>query len=340
MSAPEAFTATVRAVLGHAPEPARIKPGEFIRFTTNGKPGNRDGWLKLFADGRGGCFGCKRQGISDTWQQAAPRHQSPAARLARAVEAAQAQAEAARHQRQQWAEAAERNARLWAACRPVVPGDVVHRYLTHRLKAVPLVLPSCLRFHPGLDYWHDDGRKLGTFPAMVARFEGPGGELLALHRTYLDPSGHKANLPEGANAKKLTRAAGPLMGGCIPLATPTASGLLGVAEGIESALAASLAGRLPVVAAYCAGALKSWQWPTSVQHLAICGDADPVGRAAADELGHRALAAGLRVHVAIPSVPGLDWCDIWASRDECTPPAPEPAAPDARHSYQERGRHA
>ncbi|MFM2059475.1 MAG: hypothetical protein RLY71_3860 [Pseudomonadota bacterium] len=317
MSSPlDAFLATVRAELGDAPDIGRVQPGEFIRFSTNGKRGNRDGWLKFFADGYGGCYGCKRQGISQTWRAGAARYLSPADRIALQQQRQQAQQRSAELQRQQWHEAGERNARLWEACRPLSPGDVATRYLQQRLRCTPAVLPLCLRLHPALDYWHD-GARLGTFPALVASITSPAGELLALHRTYLDASGRKASLPDGAPVKKLTRAAGYLMGGCIRLAEPDAAGLLGVAEGIETALAASLAGSLPVVAAYSAGALAAWQWPASVRHVVVCADNDPAGAAAAHELGQRALSAGLRVHVATPSVPGLDWCDIWAGRDEC-----------------------
>lgn len=320
MNALPDFLAAVRAELGHAPEADRVQPGEFVRFSTNGMPGNRDGWLKWFADGRGGCYGCKRQQFSASWQAGRRGYLSPADRLARDRERAEASARSAEKQRQQWAENARCNARMWAACRPLAPEDVACRYLLHRLRVLPDPLPAALRFHPGLAYWHD-GQRIGTFPALVAAITSPAGELLALHRTYLDPDGRKATLPEGAPAKKLTAASGPIMGGCIRLAEPTEAGLIGVAEGVETALAASLTasigGRLPVVAAYSAGALAAWQWPPEARRVAICGDNDPAGLEAVDRLAARALSAGLRVHRAIPSQPGLDWCDVWASRDEC-----------------------
>lgn len=316
MSALHDFLAAVRAELGHAPDADRVQAGQFTRFSTNGKPGNRDGWLKWFADGYGGCYGCKRQQISASWQAGRRGYLSPADRLQRTREREEATARHAEQQRQQWAENARRNATLWAACRALHPDDVACRYLRHRLRMLPEVLPEALRFHPGLDYWHD-GQRIGTFPALVGAITSQDGRVLAIHRTYLDPTGRKATLPDGAPAKKLTAAAGPLMGGCIRLGEPTQAGLIGVAEGVETALAASMAGHLPVVAAYSAGALAAWQWPPEARHIAICGDNDPAGLEAADRLADRALSAGLRVHRAIPSQPGMDWCDVWASRDEC-----------------------
>ena len=59
------------------------------------------------------------------------------------------------------------------------------------------------------------------------------------------------------SVKKLTGAAGPLAGACIPLFKP-AHGCIGIAEGIETALAAWCASGVPTVAAYCAGNLAAY----------------------------------------------------------------------------------
>ena len=94
--------------------------------------------------------------------------------------------------------------------------------------------------------------------------------------------------------------------------------MLGIAEGIETALAARCASGVPTVAAYSAGALAGWQWPPSLRRLVIFADADPAGAEAADKLRQRARAAGLSVNVMTPTTPGTDWCDTWASRKEAT----------------------
>lgn len=44
-------------------------PGQMLRFSTNGKPTNLAGWLKVFPDGEGAVFGCNREGTSFAWQQ-------------------------------------------------------------------------------------------------------------------------------------------------------------------------------------------------------------------------------------------------------------------------------
>ncbi len=66
---------------------------------------------------------------------------------------------------------------------------------------------------------------------MIAPLIRTDGVVLALHRTYLRADGGKAPVP---TVKKLTGAAGPLAGACIPLHDPQ-GGVIGIAEGIETA---------------------------------------------------------------------------------------------------------
>lgn len=302
----EAFRLAVLATLGHAPEV--IEPGKFQRFATSDRRADDAGWCKLFDDRRGGVFGCYRQGISETWSAAdrATMTREQRAELARQVLAATAEREAQQHH--QWAENAQRIGRLWAECVPLVPGDPVTLYLKRRGFGGVWPLPAVIRLHRALPYWHG-AEKLGTFPAMVAPIVSPDGRTVALHRSYLTRDGRKADVP---TVKKLTGAAGPLAGSCVPLHKP-ARGCIGIAEGIETALAGWCASGLPTVAAYCAGNLAAWRWPGGVQRLVIFADADRAGRKAADALRARALGAGLQAEVLTPSAEGADWCDVWAA---------------------------
>ncbi len=307
----QAFRVAILAVLGHAPEV--IEPGRFHRFGTSDRRRDDAGWCKLFADMRGGVFGCYRQGISESWCTAdrATMTREQRAEFARQVMAATAERE--RQQRQRWEENAKRNGKLWAECVPLTPGDPVTLYLKRRGFGGVWPLPECLRLHRALPYWDGD-EKLGTFPAMVAPIVSPDGVVVALHRSYLAQDGRKANVP---SVRKVTGAAGPLAGACIPLHKP-ARGCVGVAEGIETALAAWCASSVPAVAAYSAGNLAAWNWPRGVQRLVIFADADTAGREAADKLRARALGANLQCEVLTPSTEGTDWADIFAARMEIT----------------------
>lgn len=304
----QAFRAAILAALGHAPE--AIEPGKLHRFATSDKRGDDAGWCKLFADLRGGVFGCNRSGANEKWSAfergAMTRQQR--AELARQVEAASRERE--RVQREQWAENAARIARLWAQCAPLVPGDPVTLYLKRRGFGGVWPLPACLRLHRALPCWDGD-KKIGTFPAMVAPLVQADGRVVALHRSYLAADGRKADV---RSPKKLTAAAGPLAGACIPLHELKGCNTVGVAEGIETALAAWQASGIPTVAAYCASNLAAWQWPASARRLVIFGDNDKAGHEAAHELRARALSVGLRCEVLTPTDDRADWCDVWAQR--------------------------
>jgi putative DNA primase/helicase len=303
------FLATIRATLGAAPE--HIEPGQLHRFSTSGRRADLAGWCKLFDDLRAGVFGCYRQGISATWTAREQQHLTAAERAHLAQQVAASRAEREQQQREQWAENARRIDKLWASCKALLPGDPATLYLKRRGLGGLWPLPAQLRLHPRLPYWHQ-GKELGRFPALVAPVVTPDGRTVALHRTYLEQDGRKADVP---TVRKLTGAAGPMTGACIPLAQPQ-QGAIGIAEGIETALAAWAGSGVPTVAAYSAGNLARWAWPADVRRLVVFADHDPTGREAADSLRVRALQSGLRCEVHTPSEPGSDWCDVWAAQQQ------------------------
>jgi phage/plasmid primase-like uncharacterized protein len=302
----QAFHTAILSTLGHAPD--LIEPGRFHRFATSDRRGDSAGWCKLFPDLRGGVFGCYRQSVSETWcaTDRATMTREQRAEHARQVMAATAEREA--QQRQLWAENAQRIDKLGSETVPLVPGDPPTLYLKARGFAGVWPLPDVLRYHRAMPYW-EAGEKLGIFPVMVAPLV-LDGRTVALHRTYLARDGRKADVP---TVRKLTGAAGPLAGACIPLHKPV-RGCIAIAEGIETALAAWCASSLPTVAAYSAGNLAAYRWPAGVQRLVIFADNDKVGQDAAEALRGRAIAAHLRCEVLTPSDPGADWCNVWAAR--------------------------
>ena len=293
------FLGAIQASLGYAPQ--YLEPGRFCRFGPR-----KSGWAKLFSDCLGGVYGDYRQNLSTHWSARQPQHQSRAEQAAMRHHVQLAAREREAEQRAQWAKNAERNTALWAASIPA--DDAVLSYLAARGLA-QWTLPDCIRQHPGLAYWHTDDNgdlhMLGRYPAMLAPIVS-GGKLLAIHRTYLG-DGCKADVP---TPKKLTAASGPLAGACIPLDRPR-GGVLGIAEGIETAVAASLGSGLPVVAAYCANALAGFTFPRCIERLVIFADHDPAGQKAAAALSHRATRAGLTPKTLTPSKPRSDWADVW-----------------------------
>jgi putative DNA primase/helicase len=303
----DAFRGAVQASLGAFP--VDIHPGRFQRFSTNGKPGDKSGWCQLFPDGMAGVFGDFRAGVSEFWSSTRPVDMTPAERAALQRQVSLAKAQREREQRAAWRTNDDRNRFMLRQCRPSVSGDPVHLYLSRRMASESINVPACIQLHPAMPYIHE-GETLGVFPCMVAPLVGSDGRMLALHRTYLTADGQKANVPA---VRKLTGASRLLAGAAIPLATPTAR-RLGIAEGIETALAASLSSDVPVVAAYSAGNLAAWRWPREIRALVIFGDNDIAGIKASTELLERAKKTGLDASVLAPSDPGADWCDVYANR--------------------------
>src|SRR5205085_10043803 len=116
------------------------------------------------------------------------------------------------------------------------------------------------------DYWlpPDSGaagpRLLGRYPALLAKAFDARGNFVQLHKTYLTPQGDKAFVPA---VKKMERGVGA-KAFAVPL-LPVTGDTLGVAEGIESALAAAMLRRLPVWPCLSGPSLAAMELPRYLQ---------------------------------------------------------------------------
>ena len=187
---------------------------------------------------------------------------------------------------------------VWASGVSITKGDPVDLYLTHRGIGEPhAAYPASIRFVPACPY----GKGV-SHPAMVSLITAPDRSIVGVHRTYLTADGRKiegvsrkvlGSLPEGAAVRT-----------CAP------QEVLGIAEGIETALSASALYQMPVWAALNSGALEKWTPPAECREVAIFGDHDDsfTGQAAAYALAKRLSRLGIRVSVILPAGPG-DWND-------------------------------
>lgn len=181
----------------------------------------------------------------------------------------------------------------------VITGDPVWQYLHQRTGIVNV--PCDIRFHPSL--WHSEAEK--RFPAMLAVLRYPNGDGATVHRTYLTQDGKKAPVEK---VKKLMSGL-PINSSCVRLSE--IAPLIGIAEGIETALAASVVFGFPVWAATSAPVLEKWEPPAGIQEIVICGDNDTsyAGQAAAYSLAKRLRTKGFAVSVEIPDPEDTDWAD-------------------------------
>lgn len=171
---------------------------------------------------------------------------------------------------------------------------------------------SHLRFHPGLAYY-EDGKRLGTYPAMVAALTDKWGVVQSLHATYLrqDSSG-KADVT--AHKKILGKRSDSIAGCAIRLSDPAST--IGIAEGIETALSVTKIYGIPCWAAYCCSSMESFLPPEGVENVVIYPDADKnfVGQHAATSLAVKLARQGYGVRIA-PFLPiGEDFNDVIMGR--------------------------
>ena len=196
-------------------------------------------------------------------------------------------------------------------------------YIEHRglpRKVLDSVSIEVLRFHSALPYFDPEGKRRGDFPAMVAKMTDANGKGVTLHRTYLSPAGPgKLELGEDLPAKKLMTPVedGATKGGSIKLSS--AGSVLGVAEGVETALAAMATTGQHVWAAGSAPGLESVVLPPEVSQVHIWADRDASGRGkeAAEVLAARLADEGRAVYLHLPPGPqARDWLDVYAAEGE------------------------
>ena len=134
------------------------------------------------------------------------------------------------------------------------------------------------------------------------------GEQIAIHRTYLAPDGSgKADVP------KPRMMLGSVAGGAVRLGEVGEHGVVGLAEGIETALSVMQAcPALPVWAALSSGNLEQVVLPPEITRVVLLADHDGegVGLKVAERAAARFHAEGRRVWIAHPPDAGDDFNDL------------------------------
>lgn len=154
-----------------------------------------------------------------------------------------------------------------------------------------------------LDYYQD-GRSIGEFECMVCPIQNRAGELISYHLTYLK-DGAKAQVD---SPKKMLPPSENMAGAAVRLTAIYPR--IGIAEGIETALAVMEIYKMPCWAATSAHMLETFQPPEGVDSVFIFADHDSnfTGQKAAYILANRLSIAGMTVGVFIPDQVG-DYAD-------------------------------
>ena len=205
---------------------------------------------------------------------------------------------------------------VWAASHALGEKDSAYAYL--RSRGLTKCFPAALRASNRLRYAQlsEDGRSWdhSFYEGLVAEIVNSEGDRVSLHRTYLD-KGRKAPV------KAVKKVLGKELSGCaVRLAETDESGVLGLAEGIETALSASELFGVPVWSVVAAFNFRNFVPPKSVRRIIIFGDSDK------NFIGQREAYAGaaeikqrhpdIEVEVRLPEQSGSDWNDVLMAQNQ------------------------
>jgi len=198
---------------------------------------------------------------------------------------------------------AARARRLWDTALPAHCSPV-QDYLQGRAITT---LSSALRFHPRTPL--GKGRAVVLRPAMLAAVSRDR-RLLAVQRHFLDVGRHSL----AADIANPRRTLGRPLDGAVAL--QPAGPVLGLAEGVETAMSASLLLGIPVWATLGNERLAAVAVPPMVEHLVLLPDLDRAGRLAAERGIAAYGAVGLVVEILWPWGGRNDWNDVLRARGE------------------------
>jgi hypothetical protein len=191
----------------------------------------------------------------------------------------------------------QRRARaLWDAAVPIA-GTLAEVYLRARGIAPPW--PASLRFLARLEHT----TRPTPHPALIAAVQDSAGDVTAIQRIWLSDDGRAKAALEPAKA-----ALGPMRDGAVRISAPAR--MMGLAEGIETALSAERMFSLPVWASLGASRLKSVGLPRSCRAVVVFADNGEAGLRLAREAAAHFRQQGRTALVQPPAGPFGDFNDV------------------------------
>jgi putative DNA primase/helicase len=175
----------------------------------------------------------------------------------------------------------------------------VSRYLLSRNIEI---LPNDVRYCP--ECWESDTKQ--NLQAMVARITSKDGKPIGLHVTYL--KNYKKAVIE--SPKKIMTPTESLEGSAIRLTSVYE--IMGIAEGIETALSCTKLFDIPTWSCMDAGKMEKWMPPEGCKKVVIYADNDLsfAGIRSAGVLANKLFSKGFSVEIKMPEEKGMDFNDV------------------------------
>ncbi len=189
---------------------------------------------------------------------------------------------------------------IWEAAQ-TASGTLVELYL--RARGIVMPPPASLRYSSALRH----GYTGLDFPGLVAAVTDDSGDIVAVHRTFLSADG-----TDKANVTQSKMCLGPLGDGAVALAP--AGPVLGLAEGVETALSAAQLFEIPVWAAL-GSRMNRVSLPEQVLEVQVFADNGEAGRKAADKAAEEFTHQGRRVALRFPPPEFGDWNDALRAQE-------------------------
>jgi phage/plasmid primase-like uncharacterized protein len=229
-------------------------------------------------------------------------------------------AELERQRREREELAADRAARMLRSAKRIIAecvpseGTGVIAYLAARGLPLRHQIEDLL-FHPKLAQWergqqnHKKSIVVADWPAMVAIVRNKIGEVVGIHRTYLD-----RDCTRKAPIDRNKRMLGDCAGGAVRLGPPAES--MTTCEGIETGVAVLLDQGGPVWAGLSTSGLAAVELPDAPmgQNITIAADNDAngAGEKAAKKAAARWIVEARRARIIMPPVIETDFADRFA----------------------------
>lgn len=192
------------------------------------------------------------------------------------------------------------------------------RYLMRRGISPATMESTRCKCHPNLAYFETGRGVVGRFPALLTMLCDQEGNAITIHRTYLTLEGFKA--PVASPKKTMSYPSFRKLSGALARLGEPEDDTIGLAEGIETALAVRETTGLACWAATSAALLEAAVLPASMRRVVIWADNDrnKAGQKAALCLATRLVKEGRKVKVQVPDRPAeqknWDWNDVLTSQ--------------------------